>query len=155
MLPEKTVTVCCHVSTDSSTNLQINWFKRATPIQFGTESNYHKINNTCFRISGTKFEKHSDEYSCKVSPMNIEALFVLYVKKVPQKPVTKSVECNERDALISWNSLPVVDIRVGRFRFPNNCNYTVECKLSLNNTDEEANEWTNCETQIDSNHERY
>lgn len=155
MLPEKTVTVCCHVSADSSTNLQINWFKRTIPIQFGTDSNYYKINNTCFRILGTKFQKHSDEYSCKVSQMNVEVLFVLYVKNVPQKPVIKGVECNEKEALISWYSPPVVNITVGQFRFPYDCNYTVECKLSLNNTDEETNEWTVCETEIDFNQERY
>ncbi|XP_055305898.1 neuroglian-like isoform X2 [Sitodiplosis mosellana] len=140
VLPKKSITVCCVMSTNSLSEFEVNWFKREKQIEFETDSRYHKINNTCFSILGTNFEMHSDEYHCETEPEKKKAPFVLYVKNIPQEPEITPVICAEREAVIRWKYQPAVNITVGRFHFPYDIYYTVEYKIHEYNESNENHE---------------
>lgn len=176
VLPEKSVTVCLHINAKSTSEFEIDWFKGIKRIEFGPDSPYHHINNTCFNIIKTKIVTDSDEYYCLTAVVKGSATervnCILHIKDVPQKPRTTSLRCEESEAILFWKNNSVTDIADDRFHFSDDFNYTVEYKIyekgwetdelnhdgRLKNANTSFNDWTVYETAIKSTNfdlERY
>ena len=41
VLPERSITVCCMISGDSSSQIVVHWLKNGSEIEYDTESGYH------------------------------------------------------------------------------------------------------------------
>lgn len=165
VLPERSITVCCMINDDSSSQIVVHWLKNDSEIAFDTESGYKRLNDTCFSILATDFITHSDEYSCETEPITEKLSFVLYVKSIPNAPKTVFAICEERKSIVRWNYQPVEDVQIGRFIFSFKFNYTVEYRIheksvdneenpevdqNVSNVDDDANDWSVYETGIDN-----
>ncbi|KAL1110491.1 hypothetical protein AAG570_008019, partial [Ranatra chinensis] len=115
----------CNAVSDSSLPLTINWLNNGELIDLDSEPRFVRSNDYSLTITKTT-ELDSGTYTCVAStPLdNATAQATLTVQDVPNAPRLLYVQCNKRDAAISWT--PMGDNRAPILR------YTIQYNTTFN-----------------------